>query len=290
MGEATEQFAVTPLLKVRRGLVRGAGNVFVWWWVIFSFAMLMWLVVAAFKRNDTVFRELFAPPRSLNLRNFGDAWGLLNLTRTSLNTLLTVGVGTFVTMALAAPAAYALSRIHFRGASALTAFFALGISIPMHSIIIPLFIGLSKTGLSNSLLGLTLAYVGVSVPFAVFLMTGFFRSLPTELEEAAAMEGAGPVRIFLSVMLPLARPGMVATSIIVAIGLWNEFLLALTLTFDEEKRTLGVGLLNTYGAMRYTSNWVGLFAAVVIMLVPLMVLYAWMSRRIIEGLTVGATK
>lgn len=290
MGEARERFAVTPLLRIRRGLVRGAGNVFVWWWVLFSFAMLLWLVVAAFKRNDTVFQELFAPPRSLNFDNFGDAWDLLNLTRTSLNTLLTVGVGTFVTMALAAPAAYALSRIRFRGAGALTAFFALGISVPVHSIIIPLFIGLSDVGLSNSLVGLTLAYVGVSVPFAVFLMTGFFRSLPTELEEAAAMEGAGPVRIFLSVMLPLARPGMVATSIIVAVGLWNEFLLALTLTFDEDKRTLGVGLLNTYGAMRYTSNWVGLFAAVVIMLVPLIVLYAWMSRRIIEGLTVGATK
>lgn len=290
MGEARERFAVTPLLRIRRGLVRGAGNVFVWWWVLFSFAILLWLVVAAFKRNDTVFQELFAPPRSLNFANFGDAWDLLNLTRTSLNTLLTVGVGTFVTMALAAPAAYALSRIRFRGAGALTAFFALGISVPVHSIIIPLFIGLSDVGLSNSLLGLTLAYVGVSVPFAVFLMTGFFRSLPTELEEAAAMEGAGPVRIFASVMLPLARPGMVATSIIVAVGLWNEFLLALTLTFDEDKRTLGVGLLNTYGAMRYTSNWVGLFAAVVIMLVPLIVLYAWMSRRIIEGLTVGATK
>ena len=121
-------------------------------------------------------------------------------------------------------------------------------------------------------------------------MTGFFRSLPSELEESAAMEGAGPVRVFVSVMLPLARPGIVATSLIVAVGLWNEFLLALTLTFDVDKRTIGVGLLNTFGAMRYTSNWVGLFAAVVIMLAPLMVLYAWMSSRIIEGLTVGATK
>ena len=102
MAGATERFAVTPLLKVRRGLVRGAGNVFVWWWVLFSFSVLMWIVVAAFKRNDTVFQELFAPPKSLNLQNFGDAWDLLNLTRTSLNTLLTVGVGTFVTMALAA--------------------------------------------------------------------------------------------------------------------------------------------------------------------------------------------
>jgi len=290
MSEVSGRFAAKPLMKARRMLTRAAGNVFVWWWVLFSFAILMWIVVAAFKRNDTVFQELFTPPRSLNLGNFGDAWDLLNLTRTSLNTLLTVGIGTFVTMALAAPAAYALSRIRFWGANALTAFFALGISVPVHSIIIPLFIGLSDTGLSNSLFGLTLAYVGVSVPFAVFLMTGFFRSLPTELEEAATMEGAGPMRVFVSVMLPLARPGMVATSIIVAVGLWNEFLLALTLTFDEDKRTLGVGLLNTYGAMRYTSNWVGLFAAVVIMLLPLMVLYAWMSRRIIEGLTVGASK
>ncbi len=290
MSEVSGRFAAKPLMKARRMLTRVAGNVFVWWWVLFSFAILMWIVVAAFKRNDTVFQELFTPPRSLNLGNFGDAWDLLNLTRTSLNTLLTVGIGTFVTMALAAPAAYALSRIRFWGANALTAFFALGISVPVHSIIIPLFIGLSDTGLSNSLFGLTLAYVGVSVPFAVFLMTGFFRSLPTELEEAATMEGAGPVRVFVSVMLPLVRPGMVATSIIVAVGLWNEFLLALTLTFDEDKRTLGVGLLNTYGAMRYTSNWVGLFAAVVIMLLPLMVLYAWMSRRIIEGLTVGASK
>ena len=290
MDAPTDTFAASPLQRARRRLLRGSGNVFVWSWVAFSFAMLTWLILAAFKRNDTVFADLWAPPDSLNASNFGDAWDLLNLTRTSLNTLLTVGGGTFLTMALGAPAAYALSRMRFRGASALTAFFAIGISVPVHSIIIPLFLGLSWTGLSNSLIGLTITYVGVSVPFAVFLMTGFFRSLPTELEEAAAVEGAGPLRIFFSVMLPLARPGMVATSIIVAVGLWNEFLLALTLTFDEDKRTIGVGLLNTFGAMRYTSNWVGMFAAVVIMLAPLIVLYAWMSRRIIEGLTVGATK
>ena len=290
MDPPTDTFVVDPLQRARRRLLRGSGNAFVWSWVAFSFAMLTWLILAAFKRNETVFADLWALPDSLEASNFGDAWDLLNLTRTSFNTLLTVGGGTFLTMALGAPAAYALSRMRFRGASALTVFFAIGISVPVHSIVIPLFLGLSWAGLSNSLIGLTITYVGVSVPFAVFLMTGFFRSLPSELEEAAAMEGAGPLRIFYSVMLPLARPGMVATSIIVAVGLWNEFLLALTLTFDEDKRTIGVGLLNTFGALRYTSNWVGMFAAVVIMLTPLIVLYAWMSRRIIEGLTVGATK
>lgn len=275
--------------RVGRLFGRLSGRLFVWLWVCFSLAMLAWLILAAFKRNNSVFRNLWALPDSNEARNFQDAWDLLNLTRTTLNSILTVGGGTALTMAVAAPAAYALTRMGFRGASPLTSFFALGIGVPVHAIIIPLFVGLSEVNLTNNLWGLTLAYMGVSIPFAVFLMTGFFRSLPSELEEAAVMEGAGSLRIF-SVMLPLARPGMVASSLIVAVGLWNEFLLALVLTYDESKRTIGVGLLNTFGAMRYTSNWVGLFASVVIMLTPLIILYTWMSRRIIEGLTVGATK
>ena len=282
----------------RSGFLRGQGRqstrilgrIFIWFWVLGTIWVLAWIIVAAFKRNDTVFANLWALPDTAEPGNFSDAWGLLNLTRASINTLATVGGATLLTMLVGSPAAYALSRLGFRGANGLTSFFAIGIAVPVHAIIIPLFLGVSKVGLANSLVGLTLTYVGVSIPFAVFLMTGFFRSLPSELEESAAMEGAGPVRIFVSVMLPLARPGLVATSLIVAVGLWNEFLLALTLTFDTDKRTIGVGLLNTFGAMRYTSNWVGLFAAVVIMLAPLILLYAWMSRRIIEGLTVGATK
>ncbi|MCY3967715.1 MAG: carbohydrate ABC transporter permease [bacterium] len=268
---------------------KGFGRLFVWVWVLFSLAMLAWLILAAFKRNNTVFRDLWALPDSNELQNFSDAWDLLNLAQTTLNSLLTVGGGTALTMAVAAPAAYALTRMRFRGASPMVSFFALGIGVPVHAIIIPLFVGLSEVNLTNSLWGLTLTYMGVSMPFAVFLMTGFFRSLPSELEEAAVVEGASPLRVF-SVMLPLARPGMVASALIVAVGLWNEFLLALVLTYDEGKRTIGVGLLNTFGAMRYTSNWVGLFASVVIMLTPLIILYTWLSRRIIEGLTVGATK
>ncbi len=268
---------------------RSIGRAFIWLWVLFSLAMLVWIVLAAFKRNDTVFRDLWALPDSNETENFQDAWNLLDLARTTVNSLVTVGGGTALTMAISAPAAYGLVRMHFRGASLYTSFFALGIGVPVHAIIIPLFVGLSEVGLTNSLWGLTLTYVGVSIPFAVFLMTGFFRSLPSELEEAAIMEGAGPMRVF-SVMLPLVRPGMVATSLIVAVGLWNEFLLALTLTYDESKHTIGVGLLNTYGSMRYGGSWVGLFASVTIMLAPLIILYFWMSRRIIEGLTVGATK
>lgn len=272
------------------GTLAVAGKVFVWSWVVFTCALLAWLILAAFKTNDTVFRAPFALPESISFENFGSAWGLLNLGRTFPNTVMVVGFATVLTVALAAPAAYGLTRFRFRGVALLTLFFAVGIGIPAQSILIPLFLGLSKVGLSNSLIGLTLVYVGIALPFAVFLLTAFFAALPSDLEEAAAIDGAGPIRTFMTVMLPLARPGLITTAIITAVALWNEYLLALTLIIDPQKKTLSLSLLNTYGAMRYTSDWVGLFAAVVIILVPMVIVYMLLSRKILAGMTFGASK
>ena len=263
---------------------------FLWFWVVFSIGLFLWLLLAAFKKNNTVFQQLFALPESFGLANFKAAWNLLNLDRTFPNTVVVVGVATTLTVALAAPAAYALSRFRFKGVGFLTVAFAIGIGIPTQAILIPIFIGLARVHLTNSLVGLTLVYVGVSLPFAVFLLTAFFATLPKELEEASLIDGAGPFRPFRSVMLPLAQTGLITTAIFTAVGLWNEFLLALTLIIDDDKRTLSLSLLNTYGAMRYTSNWVGLFAAVVIIMAPIVLLYMFLSRRIIEGITLGSSR
>lgn len=276
----------SPAGQVSKVLAR----LFTWTWVTFSIGLVLWLVLAAFKRNDTVFGQIFALPESFRFENFVDAWNILDFNRSFVNTILVVGVATVLTVGLAAPAAYALSRFHFKGAGVLTVGFAIGIGVPVQTILIPLFIGLARTHLTNSLVGLTLVYIGISLPFAVFLLTPFFGSLPKELEEAALVDGAGPVRTFRSVMLPLAQGGLITAGIFTAVGLWNEFLFALTLLIDEDKRTLSLTLLNTYGAMRFTSNWVGLFAGVVIVVVPILVIYAFLSRRIIEGITLGSGK
>lgn len=278
-------------LKRSLGSIVGSlARLSVWAWAAFSVSIFAWLILAAFKTNRTVFQQLFALPEALSFENFAVAWDLLNLNRTFANTVIVVGLATAIALALAAPAAYALSRFGFKGVGFLTVAFAVGIGIPTQSILIPLFVGMAKAQLTDSLVGLTLIYIGISIPFAVFLLTAFFASLPKELEEASLIDGAGPIRTFWSVMLPLAQTGLITTAIFTAVGLWNEYLFALTFIIDDDKRTLSLTLLNTYGAMRFTSNWVGLFAAVVIIVGPIVVLYIFLSRRIIEGITLGSSK
>jgi ABC-type glycerol-3-phosphate transport system permease component len=135
-----------------------------------------------------------------------------------------------------------------------------------------------------------LVYVATGLPFTVFLLTGFFRSLPSEVEEAAALDGAGPFRTFFTVMLPLARPGIITAAILAGLGVWNETLVALIFITDTDKQTLPVALMGLYGTMQYTSNWGGLFAGIVLVTLPILIAFMIMGRRIVEGMTVGVGK
>jgi len=189
-----------------------------------------------------------------------------------------------------------LARARTRTAGPLTTFFAVGTGIPLQAIVIPIFVLMQSIssfcygtfGWWDDRISLTIIYVATSLPFAVFLLTGFFRSLPVELEEAAALDGASLGRMFVRVMLPLAQPGLVTALVLTVVSLWNETLLALVLVVDTDQQTLPQALLGLYGTMQYTSNWGGLFAGLAIVVVPIVFVYWWLGRRIIEGLTVGA--
>jgi ABC-type glycerol-3-phosphate transport system permease component len=146
------------------------------------------------------------------------------------------------------------------------------------------------TGWWDDRITLVLIYLVLSLPFTVFLMTIYFRSLPTELEESAAIDGAGPARIFLTIMIPLARSGLVTALVLNIIALWNETLFVLVIVGDPQKRTLPAALLGLYNTMQYTSNWGGLFAGIVILVFPMILLYLWVGRRIVQGMTQGALK
>jgi raffinose/stachyose/melibiose transport system permease protein/N-acetylglucosamine transport system permease protein len=138
--------------------------------------------------------------------------------------------------------------------------------------------------------GLIIVYVSLSIPFTIFLIQGFFRTLPSVLEEAAYIDGCSPMRTFFSIMLPIGSPGIVTAAIFNFISLWNEFLLALTLLNDSQTYTLSIGLYALQGSMQYTGDWVALFAAVVVVTIPTLLVYLLLSRQIIEGLTMGAVK
>ncbi|MET8829838.1 carbohydrate ABC transporter permease [Streptomyces sp. NPDC004610] len=281
-----------------RGTFRILGVPAVWIWACFNVFLLLWVVMTAFRNGSEIFTDPFRLPDSLSPANFTDAWSVSDLGSGFLNSAVVVTAASLTVIALSAPAAYVLARGRQRSGELVTLLFILGMGIPMQAVIIPVFVWMQNIstfmyaalGWWDERISLYLIYVASSLPFTVFLLTGFFRTLPGELEEAAALDGCTGLRAFRSIMLPLARPGITTALILLVVSLWNETLLALVLITETEKYTLPQALLGLYGTMQYTSHWGGLFAGIVIVVVPILALYIWLGRRIVEGLTLGVGK
>lgn len=264
---------------------------FTWLFAAFNIFVLVWIVLSSFKTTNEIFGSPFALPRQRRWFHFARAWTDSNLGVGLLNTLGLVVATAIATVLLAAPAAYVLSRFDVFGSRSVTMFFALGIGVPAQAIVLPLYAIGNHLGLVDSLPGLWLLYVATSLPFAVFFLTGFFGSLPHELEEAAALDGASPARTFWQIMLPLARSGIVTLLIINLIAHWSETIFALIFLQSTRNETLSLALLKFLQRLQYTgADWGELFAGVTIIVLPLLLLYIWLGRRIIEGLTLGSGK
>lgn len=279
----------------RAGPLKIVAYTVVWVFTGFNIFILYWLVTSGFKTPNEIFNRPFGLPKTLfsrgtPLRNFAQAWNDSGFGHAFLVTVILVAVASVTIVVIAAPAAYALSRLGVRGSGALTTFFAVGIGVPFQTLIIPLFVSMAKIHLTDSLLGLYIVYVALSLPFTVFLLTGFFRSLPDDLEEAAAIDGASPFGIFSKIMLPLARGGLITALILNAIGLWNETLLSLVFLHSNSTFTLARTLFVFNTQMTYTADYGALLAGVAIVVLPMLVLYILLARRIIEGLTLGSGK
>lgn len=267
-------------------------------WCIGNVLMLVWVGINSFRGGSRIFTRPLELPRGIDFLNYVSAWTVSNLGVGFMNSILLVAICTVITVVLAAMAAYVLARTNVPTAGPLTSFFAIGLGIPVQVVIVPLWVAMNAIssfmysifGWWDERLSLGMLYVATSLPFAVFLLTGFFRSLPTELEEAAAIDGAGAWMTFVSIMGPLARPGLVTAAMLTGMGLWNETLLALVFVTDNNKYTLPQALLGLYGTMQYTSDWGGLFAGIVIIVIPTILLYVFLGRRLVEGMTLGVGK
>lgn len=262
-------------------------------WAALSLFLLLWLVLSSLKTNQEVFGSpwaLPATPVEAAMANYGKAWGTSRIGDFLGNSLITTSLSVLIVVAVSAPAAYALSRIPFRGRTFLSYYFVAGMGLPLQLIMIPLFVLLSQLKLANTLQGLISAYVAVSIPFTILLLTGFFRTLPSELEDAAAIDGCSEAGIFFRVMLPLGSPGLMTAVILNFVTIWNEFLLAMLIIKKDEYRTMPIGIYGLRMTMQYTADWAALFAGIVIVLVPNLIFYILFSDRIASGLTLGADK
>jgi ABC-type glycerol-3-phosphate transport system permease component len=261
-------------------------------WALFTAFTLIWIVMASFKTNREIFRQVWTIPTELHTENYDKAWTLMSPTGGNyfLNSIIIVGLSLVIILVVSAPASYILSRVKFRGSNLILLTFIAGIGVPVPLLFIPLFQIMSSLSLVNTMQGLIVVYVSLSIPFTVYMLTGFFATLPTELEESAIIDGCSDFQVFRHVMLPLAAPGILTAAIFNFIGLWNEFELALIFINEPSKRPLSLGLYSMKNSMQYTGDWVGLFAGVVIVMVPTIGLYILLSERMITGITMGAVK
>jgi multiple sugar transport system permease protein len=273
----------------------GAGTVVagvvLWAFAAFCLFAFVFIVVSSLKTSRTIVETPWTLPDALHVENWAVAWEQGGLGRGFVNSVILVVGSAVVTVALSAPAAYALSRNVGRLSNAVVVYFVIGLGIPMQVVVLPIYAVLLKLGLIDNLFGLFLMYVVVNLPFTVFLLTGFFGTLPTELEDAAALDGLGPNQTFWRVMLPLAGGGLWTAVLLAAIGVWNETFLSLMFLNSNQNFTLPLAILNYYYQQQFSgSDYGALFAAASISLLPMVGLYVWFGRRLTEGLTVGAVK
>ncbi|MBE1445516.1 carbohydrate ABC transporter permease [Paenibacillus sp. OAS669] len=261
-------------------------------WTVCVLYPLVWTVLGALKDNAQFMqgKPWDLPKLPLVWSNYSYVWEKYHIGGYFLNSLLVTVLSTILAALLAATTAYVLARYTFRGSGLLYTAYMASMMIPMILGLIPLFFLLNDLHLINSLFGLSLVYGMGALPFGVFVLVGFFKSLPREMEEAAFIDGASHYRTFFQIMLPLARPGIISVSIMNVLNIWNEYIMGTVFINDPAKYTLPVGIAIMQGEMQYRTEWGPLFAALLISMLPVLVFYVLFQRQIAGGITAGAIK
>lgn len=254
----------------------------------FMLGPLVLMGLSAFKTNAELFSNPFALPETWSLDNVREVWTGTSFPLYLLNSLLVTGASVSLILLTGCMAAYAIARYPFRGSGTVLLLFVAGLTVPLKLAVIPLFLQLDRLGLFDTRTGLVLVYTAMGLPSAVFILTGFLRALPGELEQAARIDGASEARIMLQVMLPLARPALAIAAIQNAVPIWNDFFFPLVFIVSDARKTLSQGLTVFMG--EYNTEWGVLFAGLTMAAAPVVVLYLLLSRQFIAGMTQGSVK
>jgi len=251
-------------------------------WTIIVIVPFLWVLLSSFKTTKEILASPFSLPAHWQFDNYAHAWTDAGIRQFFLNTVIVVGAALVLVMLLGSMCAYVLARFTFRGSRFIYYLMLAGLTFPIFLAIVPLFFVLKNLGLINTLPGLTVVYVAFALPFTVFFLYSFFRALPDDIYEAALIDGAGEWRTFFRIMLPMARPGIAAVAIFNFLGLWNQFLLPVALNTDQSRYVLTQAMASFASQAGYAVDFGALFAAVVITVVPVLIVYVIFQRRL-EG-------
>ncbi len=246
------------------------------------------MVMSSFKTMKDLFLRPLSLPSRFTLDNFSAAWERAGIGIGYRNSLIVASFTVAGVIVLASMFAYVISKYTFRMRRLLFSYVILGLALPARLAVIPLFLLLKSLGLTNSLLGLTVIYTAINLPFSVFLLKNFMDEIPNELLEAARIDGATPIQIYRRVILPLSKPAISIVSIVTFVNVWNDFFFPLVFLNDKEKATITMAVSTFFG--EYSTRWDLLFAGLTLAIAPSLVLYLFLSRQFIAGMTQGALK
>ena len=261
-----------------------------------------WVFLASVKQNSEFYGNPWTLPASFYWQNFVDAWNAASMGSYMLNSALVTALSLAILLVVALPAAYCLSRFRFRGGRFLNVCFMAGLFINVNYIVVPIFLMMrdwdswmnyffGKTIFLNNLFMLAIVYAATALPFTVYLLSGYFATLPHDFEEAAYIDGAGYGQAMIRVIFPMAQPSIITIILFNFLSFWNEYIISMTLMSSSTgQKTLPVGLLNLMQAQQSSAEYGILYAGLVLVMLPTLILYMCVQKKLTQGMTVGGLK
>lgn len=259
-----------------------------------------WVFLASIKTNAEFYGNPWALPQGFNIQNFIDAFQIAQVGDFILNSALVTAMALAILLVVSLPAAYVLARFQFKGRKFFNTLIMAGLFINVNYIVVPIFLmlngwdkSLAKSGLQffmNNRFVLALVYASTAIPFTVYLLASYFRSLPKAYEEAAEIDGCGYFTTMVRVMFRMAKPSIITVILFNFLAFWNEYIISLTLVQTKALKTLPVGLQNLMSAQKASTNYGPMYAGLVIVMLPTLILYILVQRRLTQGMTLGGLK
>lgn len=260
-----------------------------------------WVFLASIKQNSEFYANPWSLPQSFYFKNFVDAWQKADMGEYMINSAIVTALALILLLVIALPAAYCLSRIGFRGRGIIKTFFMAGLFINVNYIVVPIFLMLRDGDLwlksiigggflLNNLFVLAVVYAATALPFTIYLLSSYFVSLPRDFEEAGYIDGAGYVGTMVKIIFPLARPSVITVILFNFLSFWNEYIISMTLLGTGDKRTLPVGLMNLMQGQQAKAQYGIMYAGLVIVMLPTLILYICVQKKLTEGMTAGGVK
>ncbi|HHT64932.1 MAG: carbohydrate ABC transporter permease [Caldicoprobacterales bacterium] len=254
----------------------------------YCFFPMIWMVYSSFKTNLSIFKYPLALPESVSFTNWKEAWRIGKISVYAGNSLFITATTTAALLLFSAMAAYAFSRISFKGKGVLVSLFVLGLFLPIQSYFIAQNAIINFLHLGDSFFCLILPYIAMGVSLAIYILREYFSAIPTEMDESARIDGAGHAQIFWAVMLPMVTPGLATAGVFTTLSVWNEFLLALLYIQNPDMKTLTVGMYAFSG--QHSTDYAMLFAGLSMITIPMILVYFMFNKVIVSGIIEGAVK